>query len=171
MMRKIKPFLRTQAHYYGLVIRYVTDLPPNVPGLLVPAERPHTIVVNANRSKSDHAFTILHEIGHFILHYERSHRVRFPSYLTREWKSKRMIRFSKLLRYVVARKMGLEAQADGWAFCALLGEGALNDALAICAQHPEKRWTFRVVFVSSIYHGIKRRVKKAIKGLIHPFAP
>ncbi len=168
MRRKIKLFLRSQADYHGLAIRYANNLPPNVAGLLAPAEWPDTIVINANRTKNDHAFTILHEIGHFVLHYERSHRVRFPSYLTRKWKSKRMIRFSRLLRYVVARKMGQEVQADAWAFCALLGEGALNEALAICAQQPEKRWAFRLAFASSVYAGIKRRFKAVLRTLLQP---
>jgi hypothetical protein len=162
--------IRVLVDSYGLGIRYVTDLPPNVAGLLVPVQSPRTIVVNANGTKSDHAFTILHELAHFILHIERSHRTRFPSYLTRQWKSKRMIRFSKIFQRVVSRKMGHEPQADAWAFCVLIQIGAIVDARAICAQHPEKRWMFNLVRVSSLYAGIKRRIKSVIRRVFHPFS-
>jgi len=169
MTRRTKQIVRGLAANNDLRIKYVSDLPPTVHGFLDPSKASRTIVVNANKSKSDHVFTILHEIAHFILHFERSHRMRLPWYLTRKWKSERMIQFSKELMQVVLRKLNVEHQADIWAFCALFQIGATDDAQAIVAHDSEKRWTFRLAFASSIYAGIKHRVKRAINGIVHPF--
>jgi hypothetical protein len=108
MTPKTKLTVRALAHYHGLRIKYVSDLPATVPGFLDPSKASRTIVVNANKSRSDHAFTILHEIDHFILHFERSHRIRLPWYLTRQWKWRPVIRFSKLFRRAASRKLNDE---------------------------------------------------------------
>ena len=169
MTRKTKLIVRAVAHHLRLRIKYVSTLSPKVAGFLDPSRASRTIVVNANKSKSDHVFTILHEIAHYILHYERSHRTRLPWYITRQWKSEPMIRFSKLLRRVVSRRFDNESQADLWAFCALLQIGAADDALAISAQYPEKNSAFWLSVAASIYAGIKSRLKRAFRRILHPF--
>jgi hypothetical protein len=170
MTRKTKQILRALAAYHELRIKYVSDLPDRVLGFLDPCKASRTIVVNANRSKSDHVFTILHEIAHHILHFERSHRTRPPWYLTRQWKSKRMARISKILQRVASRKITIEKQADAWAFCALLRIGATDDLQAILTQYPEKTPMFWLILYSSIYAGIKRRIRGVLRMLFHPFS-
>ncbi len=169
MTRKTKQFLRSLTDYCGLRIKYVSDLPSTVPGFLDPSKTSRTIVVNANKSKSDHAFTILHEIAHFILHYERSHRIRLPSYLTRHWKWRPMIRFSKLNKRIFSRKFNAERQADLWAFCTLLRIGATDDALAIVAQYPEKNSLLWQSVAGCTYSGIKSCLKRVFVRILHPF--
>jgi hypothetical protein len=169
MTRTTKLIVRALAAYCRLRIKYVSDLPAAVPGFLDPSKASHTIVVNANRSKSDHAFTILHEIAHYILHFERSHRTRLPWYLTRKWKSKRMNRLSKTIYRVVSRKLNNEAQADAWAFCVLLCIGANDDAQAISAQCPEKSWLYKLALASSICTALKNRVKTTFGQILHLF--
>ena len=84
MTRKTKLFSRLLAAHYCLRIKYVSDLPANVPGFLDPSKASRTIVLNASKSKSDHAFTIFYEIAHFILHAQRSHQLlRLPAWLKR----------------------------------------------------------------------------------------
>jgi hypothetical protein len=168
MTLKTKLNVRAAADYYGLKIEYASNLSPKVAGLLVPIESPHTILVNANHSKSDHVFTILHEIGHYILHVERSHRVRLPWYLRRQWQSKRTIRFSRSLRRIQSRIMNPEMQADAWAFCALLQFGAIDDAKAICTRYPEKTWMFLLAVAGSIYNRIKLRIQRVIRRICQP---
>jgi hypothetical protein len=170
MTRKTKQIVRAYAAYNELRIKYVSDLPPAVPGFLDPSKASRTIVVNANRSKSDHVFTILHEIAHFILHFERSHRMRLPWYLTRQWKSKRMIRLSQILRRFVSRKLSKETQADTWAFCVLSQIGATDDVQAILTEYPEKTGVFCLCVFSCIYAGIKGRIKRVIRRIFQPFS-
>ncbi len=112
MTRKTKQLLRDFAGGHGLRIKYASGMSPKVSGFLDPSPASRTIVLNATKSKSDHAFTIAHEIGHYILHYRRSHRLHLPWYLTRQWKSRRMVRFSKLITRVFFRNFNYERQAD-----------------------------------------------------------
>jgi hypothetical protein len=170
MTRKTKLFIRALADHLRLRIKYVNDLPAKVPGFLDPSKASRTIVVNASKSKSDHAFTILHEVAHYILHYKRSHRTRLPWWLARKWKSKPMIRFSKTTKRIASRTLNDERQADLWAFCALFQIGATDDVLDIVGQYPEKNSTFWLSFVGCIYSGIKFRVKRAFRTILHPFS-
>ena len=169
MTRKTKLTIRALAHHLRLRIKYAS-MTPKVAGFLDPSRASRTIVINANKSKSDHVFTILHEIAHFILHFERSHRIRLPSYLTRQWKSKPMMRFSQATKHLVSRKLNLEWQADMWAICALLHIGATDDLQAILTQYPEKTGIACLSVVGTIYAGIKSRLKRASRQICHPFA-
>ena len=104
MTRQTKRTLRALANHYALRIKYASTS-PKVSGFLDPSRASRTIVVNANKSKSEHAFTILHELAHFILHCVRSHRIRLPWYVTRRWKSKRMMHVSKLIKRIFFSKI------------------------------------------------------------------
>jgi hypothetical protein len=165
MTRKTKLLIRALADQFRLRIKYVNDLPAKVAGFLDPSKASHTIVVNATKSKSDHAFTILHEIAHYILHFQRSHQMRLPWYLTRQWKSQPMNRFSKTTKRLVSRKFDDEWQADMWAVGALLFIGAKDDFQAFVNQHPDKTWLVSVCLLASIYTNVKFRVKSAFRPI------
>jgi hypothetical protein len=159
MTQKTKQFLRQWTADLHLRIKYVSAMSPKVAGFLDPSAGSRTIVVNAGRSKSDHAFTIAHEIAHYILHYKRSHRIHLPWYLTRQWKPNFMIRFSKLIKRLVFRTFNAERQADLWAIGVLLYIGATDDLQALLTQHPEKiRW-FCLWVVAATFTNIKLRLK------------
>jgi hypothetical protein len=151
------------AAYFGLRIKYVGGLSPKVAGFMIAK----TIVINANKSKSDHAFTIAHEIGHYHLHCKQNYQMPFPRILKRQWKAKRMIRFSKLLNRVLARQFNTENQADLWAFCALFYIGARDDVLAVLEQHPEKATLFWLSVVGCIRANIQRRLKAAARDMFY----
>jgi len=168
MTRKTKQFVRAIAHHLRLRIKYANMI-PKVAGFLDPSKASRTIVINATKSKSDHVFTILHEIAHYILHYERSHRMRLPWYLTRQWNANPMARFSKATKRLVSRKLNPEWQADMWAMCALLHIGAADDFQAILTQYPEKTGLACLCVAGTIYAGIKSRLKKAFRRICHPF--
>jgi hypothetical protein len=167
MTRKTKQFLRAFVGYFGLRIKYVSAMSPKVSGFLDPSAASRTIVVNANKSKSDHAFTIAHEIAHYILHYQRSHRLHLPWYLTRRWKNRRMMRFSKLTTRVFLRDFNGERQADMWAIATLLYIGATDDLAIILDQHPEKSGSFWICVIACGYTGIKFRLKRAFRQTHH----
>jgi hypothetical protein len=73
-----------------------------------------------------------------------------------------MIRFSELVKRIFYSKFNEELQADTWAFCALSFIGANDDAQAICALHPEKRWMFRMAVGCSMYAALKVRIRSVI---------
>jgi hypothetical protein len=169
MTRKTKQFVRAIARHLGLRIKYANMI-PKVAGFLDPSMASRTIVINANKSKSDHVFTILHEIAHYILHYERSHRMRLPWYLTHQWKSNPMIRLSRTTKRAVSRKFNYEWQADMWAICALLHIGATDDIQVILTQYPEKTGLACLCVAGTIYAGVKSRLKRAFSRILHPFS-
>jgi len=169
MTRKTKQFVRAMAHRLRLRIKYA-NMTPKVAGFLDPSRASRTIVINANKSKSDHVFTILHEIAHYILHYERSHSMRLPWYLSHQWKSNPMIRLSRTTKRAVSRKFNDEWQADMWATCALLQIGAADDLQAILKQYPEKIGLVWLCLVGSLYAGVKCRLKRAFSRILHPFS-
>jgi hypothetical protein len=165
MTRKTKLFTRALVDHCRLRIKYVNDLPPNVSGFLDPSKASRTIVLNANKSKCDHVFTIFHEIAHYVLHFQRSHQMRLPWWLTRKWKSKPMIRFKKTTKLIAFRKFNEERQADLWAFCMLFQIGATDDILGIVDQYPEKTTIFWLSVVGSIYSGVKSRLKSVLRPI------
>jgi hypothetical protein len=170
MTRKTKLSLRRFAASLGLRIKYVSVLPHKICGFLDPASR--TIIVNAKKSKSDHAFTIAHEIAHYVLHTQRLHRIKLPWYLKHQWKSPKMRRFSKLTARVYFRGFNVERQADMWAFATLLYFGAKDDIQVIFNQHPDKRSAFFLCAAACIYTEIKFRLKSFSKtafGLFNGF--
>jgi hypothetical protein len=169
MTRKTKLFLRGLAAHFGLRIKYVGALSPKISGFLDPSPMSRTIVVNAAKSKSDHAFTIAHEIAHYILHCQRLHRFRLPWFLTRQWKSKKLRRVSKLTVRLYFRDFNAEQQADLWAFATLMYIGATDDVLEIFNQHPDKRSGFWICATACIYTGIKQQLKSAFQPILHAF--
>jgi len=169
MTKHTKLAIRALTSQLRLKVKYTGTLPGKVPGFLIFNGGSGTIVINATKSASDHAFTILHEIAHYILHCICSHQMRLPWYLTRQWKSNLMTRWSKTTKRAVSRKFNAEWQADMWAFCALLHIGATDDFQAILAHYPEKSGRACLCVAGSLYAGIKSRLKKTFVQILHPF--
>jgi hypothetical protein len=170
MTRKTKQLLRDFAASFGLRIKYASGMSPKVSGFLDPSPASRTIVLNATKSKSDHAFTIAHEIGHFVLHCQRSHRIRLPWYLTRRWTHKRIAYSCKLLRRVFFRSFNFERQADMWAILTLMYIRATDDLEIILDEHPEKNGSFWLCVIAGAYAGAKLRLKGAFREVVHVFS-
>jgi hypothetical protein len=105
----------------------------------------------------------------YILHCIGPHQIRVPWYLTRHWEANPMIRFSKVTKRLVSRKLNLEWQADMWAICALLRIGATDDLQAVLTHYPEKTGLIWVSIIGSIYASVKSRLKRAFSRILHPF--
>src|SRR5208282_476093 len=95
---------------------------------------------------------------------------RLPWFLTHQWKSEPMIRFSTALNREVSKLFDRERQADFWAFCTLLQFGAIDDVLAVVEQYPGKIKLLWCALLGCIWTGIKFRVKRFLFRMLHPFS-
>jgi len=152
---KLKGF----ADYFGLPLVYSSDLPDSVPGMLVPVGDSAAIVVNAKRPPLDHAFTIAHEIGHYIMHQNGKPKFPSPWFLNRQWKWKWARLIARKARVVRCEKYGTEWEADFWAFVMLWHLAALTELQFVFDTYPEKRSLYWLSILGVIL-GASRRLEK-----------
>lgn len=157
--------LAETAGYFDLLIEYVADLPDNVPGFLQPGPDPRFILVNASKSPSEQAFTIAHEIGHYVMHANRPIPAFLPWYLNIRWQSPSLSKFSSRARRWIRRVFDAEWQADLWAFILLLQIGAADDVMAIIALYPKKTVMLWHSIAALIFSRIKGRTKKLFQWI------
>jgi hypothetical protein len=150
--------LQSLVEHLSLKIEYLNDLPDNVPGFLQPGEDPRFIFVNARMSRSDQAFTITHELAHYVMHVGRPPCYYLPRYLNWLRRSERTKDIADTTERFMRRKFNIEWQADLWGFIMLWQIGAVDDLLALKEAYPEKRWMFWYSFAATLHAGIKRRL-------------
>jgi hypothetical protein len=165
MTPRTEQILNQFADYFGLQIEYVFDLPDNVAGLLQSGSNPRYIFVNARKSRSEQAFTIAHEMGHYVMHHDRQPWDILPWYLRIRWKSPLMSKVSRTLTRLVKMHYGPEFQADLWAYVILWHIGASDDLLAITEMYPQKSPLFWLSSWGVIYGGLKRLIKSFFQRL------
>ena len=144
MKFKTKNILRETAAQLCLKVRFVDYLPENVYGKLLPRER--RILINANKPRYEHVYTLLQEFGHYLLHFKRiKPRRHSPWYLNNNWKFDVIADLAAKLRRGIRLRFhsekGKEWEADLWAMCAfvyLKKFGARPDLTAFLNRHPEK---------------------------------
>ena len=148
--------------YFDLKVRYSDDLPDQVYGVLDPAEEPRFIIVKSNLPKYEEVFTIVHEVGHHVLHPSFKSRRTFSNWFTlREWKIKLLAKIARGTRMSCLKTMNEEWQADLWTICFLvmIGEGAnLTEYLK---HHPEKNNLACLAMMVCFY----QRIINAFKGI------
>jgi hypothetical protein len=173
--RKTKKFLREIAQHLGLKVVFVSYLSDDIHGKLLPREK--RILINAHKPRCEHVYTILHEFGHYLVHFKKCAPKRFDRwYLNRRWKIDAIAEFaSKLrrhLRFILNMHAGKEWEADLWAFCALLymqkyvGRSYLT---AFLDRHPEKASVFLLAASGFLYCNVKQRAKTALQIMLKPF--
>ena len=162
MKQRTKNILRELAKYLGLKIVFVNYFGPDIHGKLLPREK--RILINANKPKCEHVFTVLHEIGHYVLHVQRraSNRPR-NWFLNRQWKIEPIALFASKVRRAARlffnSDTGREWEADLWAMCALvylkkfIGSSIL---ISFLERHPEKRGVYRLAAYSSFWNEAKQ---------------
>lgn len=171
MTPRTEQMLKDSAAYLDLHIEYVAELPDNVCGFLEPGPDPRYVFINARKPHSDQAFTIAHELAHYVLHFDRPPRNIQPWYLNIQWKSERMSKFSQKINRSVRRGCGREFQADLWAFLLLWRIGAADDLIAIAEIYPKKRPLFWLTRAGVICFGMTRIIKSFFRRLFNPFWP
>jgi hypothetical protein len=161
-----KNALRKTAKDLGLKVKFVDYLPEDIHGKLLPRER--RILINANKPRCEHVYTLLHEFAHYLLHFKRikPHR-HSPWYLNINWKSDAIARIAakvrRLVRFVFHSEHGKEWEADLWAMCGLIylnkffGDSVLT---AFLNRHPEKKWLYRLAAISTVVSDAKKRITK-----------
>ena len=163
-----KNILRELAKYFGLKVVFVSYLGNDIHGKLLPRE--NRILINAHKPRCEHTFTLLHEIGHFIIHFKSLPRKRHPAFLDIHWKAKWLEKlFShgrRYFRFIFNKKSGKEWEANLWAMCALIylkkfiGRSHLS---AILKRHPELTWDYRLAVTGVIIAETKKRFAAPFK--------
>lgn len=151
--------------YFGLQIEYRDDLPANNAGYLDAQEEPQYIAVNRNLPHCEQAFTIAHELGHYLKHHNQPRRRFFPGVLDRKYQSQRVADVANRTRRSLYFIFTKEWEADLYAFCLLFNIGAGNDIKAYLERHPEKMRMCSVAFTVRFVKVIPR----IIKGLVLKF--
>ena len=144
MKQRVKNTLRAMAGHLGLKVKFVDYLDETTHGRLLIRER--RILINARKPRPEHIFTILHEIGHFVVHHQHRGRDRCPWYFRQDWNneflSELCAKVRRHLRFLFNRHAGREWEADLWAMCAFFALakqlGCRTDLTRFLELHPEK---------------------------------
>ena len=143
MKHQTKSTLRALAKHLGLKVKFVSYFCDEIHGKLIVREK--RILINAHKPRCEHIFTLLHEVGHFLLHFNRPNRTHHPRFFDIPWKSEWLaLACSKVRRYfrfIFSRTTGREWEADLWAMCAFLylarRVGCRSELLKFVERHPE----------------------------------
>ena len=168
-------FLRAMARHLGFQVKFVGYLPDNEHGRLIVLER--RILINAHKPRFEHIFTVLHEIGHIMMHVRNQNRVCQHPWLHRfwniEWIDSFVAKVRRHVRRLFNKDEAREWEADLWAMCAffyIVGIfGNKNDLLTFLDHHPEKTKLFFLVGAIVTYTNLKIRIKKISQRLLTPF--
>ena len=163
------------AKFVGLKVKFVSYFGEDIHGRLLPREK--CILINAHKPRCEHIFTLLHEIGHYLLHFLNPHRRHHPRFFDVHWKVKFLARVSSVVRRYnrrfFNRTSGKEWEADLYAFLLFLllvkAIGCRTELLTFLDRHPEKFWTFLLAALAVTYGGIKTRIQKIPQTLLMPF--
>ena len=165
MTLKTEQTLKKYSAHFDLEVRNLNDLPDNVAGFLEPGSDPRHIFVNGRKSPSDQAFTIAHEMGHYVMHLDRLPRYVTPWFLDYPWKSELMIEAVQMTKNFRQRILNPEREADAWAFVFLWQAGATDDLLTIHEMYPDKRWLMWYSGVVALCNGHWQRSKDFLQRL------
>jgi hypothetical protein len=173
-----KNILREMAKQIGVKVKFVGYLPDNIHGKLLPREK--RILINANKPRYEHVYTLLHEFAHYLLHFKnRAPGRHCPWYLKINWKIDAIaVFFSKLrraVRFTFNTKRGKEWEADLWAMGGLVYLKwffGYSDLKVFLNRHPEKKWIYRYVRTVFVYSESKTRITTTftlLRKMIHAY--
>jgi hypothetical protein len=171
MKVRTKNILRDTAKHLGVKIKFVSYLADDVHGKLLPREK--RILINANKPRYEHVYTLLHEFAHYLLHFKkRVPRRHCPWYLKFNWKIDAIARIAsklrRFIRFAFNSKAGREWEADLWAMCGLVylkRFGGQSDLTAFLNRHTDKKWIYRLAATATVYSETKKRIATAFNLL------
>ena len=177
MKYRIKNTLRSITSEIGIKVKFVHYFDGQTHGKLLPREK--RMLINARQPRTEHIFTLFHELGHYFVHFINARRQYHPRVfdlnLRMRWfdyLSKHMKRF---YRYRCTRERFKEWEADLWAFCAFIVfakmTGCRRELKEFLIRHPEKLGTFALAVAAMAYTKVKKIWFKAIKLFSFPFRP
>ena len=163
------------AKYFGLKVKFVSYFGNDVHGKLFPREK--RILINAHKPRCEHIFTLLHEIGHYLIHFKNSPRKHHPRFFDIHWKTEWLAclcsKVRRHFRFNFNKQSGKEWEADLWAFCAFIylakQIGCREELLTFVERHPEKTGSFFLAALGVRYSDAKTCLTKFLKRLLSPF--
>jgi hypothetical protein len=175
MKLKTKNVLRGMARHIGIVLKFVDYLDDDTHGKLLPREK--RILINARKPRNEHIYTVLHEIGHYLIHFKGPPRKYHPRIFDINWTSEWLARLSsqvrRYFRFIFNREAGKEWGADVWAMCAFVYIARHFDCqgelFTFLKRHPEKRSVFLLAIYGTVYSGTKTRLIKIGQAVSMPF--
>jgi hypothetical protein len=170
-----KNTLRAMSQHLGIKVQFVHYFGDDVHGKLLPREK--RILINARKPKIEHVYTLLHEIGHFMLHFKNLPRIHHPRIFDINWRAAWLARFNSIVRryyrFIFNKESGKEWEADVWAMCAFVylarHFGFRQELMSFLNRHPEKTSIFLLAAYSFVYSRIKSRMKKVARTITLPF--
>jgi len=120
-------------------------------------------VIHLNQPQSELIFTILHEIGHWVLHSKYACPLQMPWYVNRPYENETVADIAYKAKRALRQKYGKEWQADLWALIAFQMVGTKDDIKAFLIQHPEKI----PLFLMAVAALVIIRIGKFIRKLVH----
>jgi len=134
-------------------------------------------LINAHKPRCEHVFTLLHEVGHYLIHFKNRPRKHHPRFFDLHWKAEWLaLACSKVRRYfrfIFNKQSGKEWEADLWAMCAFVYcakcIGRRDELRAFLDRHPEKSKLFLLVAIAVAYNDTITRLKRIRHALAMPF--
>ena len=174
MKHRIKNTLRALSKHLGLKVKFVHYLGDETHGVLLPREK--RILINAHKPREEHFFTVLHEIGHYVMHFQRPPSKFHPRVFEIRWTIDWLECFCSMVRryyrFNFNKASGKEWQADLWAMLAFIHItrciGCYAELVAFVRRHPEKTKVFLLAASGSVYCDTKTRFKKVFQALAMP---
>jgi len=169
MKQRKKNILREMARHLRLKVAFVSYFDDQTHGKLMPREG--RILINANKPRQEHIFTMLHEIGHFLLHFKNPPRKHHPRVFDVagkiEWLANFCSNLRRQMRFHFNKASGKEWEADLWALCAFAylarHFGFREELFSFLQRHPEKQWSYRLVKSAMFYCDCKKLIANAYK--------
>lgn len=164
MNAEIQRRLCDLARAAGTELKFIEGLPIHIYGCQH-TEAP-IAVINSDLPQCEQIFTILHEIGHFVLHCKTSRSLPMPLFVNRPYKNEIMAEIAYKTRRTIRRKFDKEWQADLWAFCAFFEIGCRNDFQEFLRRHPDKTKFLLLVFPVILKIRLTKLFKKLLRAVI-----
>ena len=173
MKHRTKNVLRAMAEHLRLKVCFVSYFDDRIHGKLLPREG--RILINAHKPREEHIFTLLHEFGHYLMHYKsppRKHHPRVFDIKPRiNWLKNFCSKLRRQMRFYFGKESGKEWEADLWAMCAFVYlarlVGCREELAAFLERHPVKRWDYWLVKTAIFYCDWKNRISNVRKVLAH----
>jgi hypothetical protein len=174
MKYRIKNTLREMAKHFSLKLRFVDYFDDQTHGKLLVREK--RILLNARKSRIEHVFTILHELGHYVLHYLAPRKTYHPKIFESKWLGQLLPDFCRAIRryfrFIFNNNTGLEWEADLWAMCAfvILAKqiGCRKELMEFLKRHPEKTNLYLLAAGAFAYDHVKTRAASFSKCIWLP---
>ena len=129
------------------------------------------IAINSRLPRYEQAFTIGHELGHYVKHHNQPRHRYIPAVLDRKYQSERLAFAASRARRFIKFKFNREWDADLYAILLLIGIGEIKNLSAYVERHPEKMKLYAVALGVTLIKGFPRIIKGLFLKFFSLFSP